>query len=247
MDMQRKLLVGAAVIVLAAAAWVIYSGNQREEDTANDESFEVFASVSFMCSFGTDFIAEFPESFDRVSIIENGETVRTLERADGTGTRFVNSEYEYLFAGEEVNVLRTSDQFADTCMQPFDPNNAPFNFGDAAEGGGSEQPDPALVVGESIQGTWRSLDDEAFTREFRDDGTMVDRYDGEVTSTSSWQTFADVAPSEVSFPIEPNTVYIRALEEDGMMLHFKVVKLTPEELEMIYLEGSGTLRFSFVE
>lgn len=245
--MQRRLLVGVAVVVLSAGAWAVYSGNQRDKDA---ESPAAFASVSFMCEQGQNFIAEFPESFDQVAIIESGETVRTLMRADGAGARFVDDEYEYLFAGEEANVMRKTDGFATTCRQPFDANNAPFNFGDTGEGGGDEQPDPALVVTGSIQGMWQSVDDDAFTREFRSDGTMVDSYDGEVTSTATWHTFMNVAPTEVAFPIEPDAVYLRVFEADGdeaSTLHFKIVKLTPEELEMIYMEGGGTLRFTLVE
>lgn len=251
--MNSKVAVIVLLVLLAGASFVIYSQNRSERmneaEAENGTGDEPAASVSFICADDSYFIAEFPAAFDEVSVVVDGETVRTLPRVAGDGQRFETDSHVYVFAGEEATVTTKGSGAATTCSQPFDPNNAPFNFGDAGEGGG-ERPDASLVVSESILGTWQSVDDEQFTREFRGDGTVIDRYDGAEVSTGTWIAFTADAPLAVSFPLEPDTVYIRMAEEEGdeaTTLHFKLTTLTPEELELVYMERGGALRFTFVD
>lgn len=110
--------------------------------------------------------------------------------------------------------------------------------------------DTSLIVSESIVGKWQSTQDPKSVREFKSDGTMVDIYDGKVVSTNLWVAFTKAnAPKMVAFPIEEGAVYIQATEKGTAQdtLDFKVVKLTPEELELIYMTRGGVLTYKSIK
>lgn len=241
--MHTKVLIGVLVALLAAAGWVIYLDNQRQlADEGMDDRSSPAVSVSFICSDNSYFIAEFPDAFDSVSIVVGGEVARMLPRVDDDGQRFEDAQYVYVFAGEEVTVTNKTNGFQTVCDQPFDPNNAPYNFGDAAEGAGERQ-DAIDATRTNIVGMWRSVDDASFTRTFSANGTVVDEYDDSVTSTGSWEMFIDSNAPDVAFTLERDTVYLRIMD-DTEAFHYTVSRLTPEELELIYMEGGGALRFT---
>lgn len=112
-------------------------------------------------------------------------------------------------------------------------------------GEGLEQ-DLAPIVREGIIGRWKSLDDAKFTREFKADGTLVDSYEGGDDLGGTWTVFSDQSPEDVAFPIESLTAYVQ-MAADGDLFNFKVIKLTPEELELIYMDRGGVLRFQRVQ
>ena len=94
------------------------------------------------------------------------------------------------------------------------------------------------------------IDDEKFIREFRSGGVVIDSYEGEDPSDGDWIAFTDDnAPSDLLFPLEQDTVYIQirigGTQEE--ILNFKLTRLTPEELELIYMDRGGSLRFSRVQ
>ncbi len=111
---------------------------------------------------------------------------------------------------------------------------------------GGDRQDVLLIVSESIQGEWTSSDDPRFTREFRAGGVVVDSYNGEIASQGTWQAFTSVRPLDVAFPVEENTVYLKLVMSGTQdeALHFKIVKLTPETLDLIYMDRGGALTFT---
>jgi len=56
-------------------------------------------------------------------------------------------------------------------------------------------------------------------------------------------------PPEVPYPLEDNAVYIQMTMTGTQAdtLNFKLTKLTPEELELVYMERGGVLRFKRVQ
>lgn len=240
--MSTKILIGVLIALLAAAGWVIYSNNQTHQDQPEDAAL---TSVSFICGDGSHFIAEFPDDMRTLSVVIDGVTVRTLSAVAGAGTRFANAEYTYVFAGEDVTV--TAHNFSTVCSQPLDPNLAPYNFGDPGEGNGTN--DMAGAVTANIVGTWQSTDDEKFVRKFNGDGTMADLYDGAITATGTWTAFTADDQMNLAFTVEPHSVYLALTMADmpDEPLHFKVLKLTPEEVSLMYMERGGTLSFTKVE
>lgn len=158
------------------------------------------------------------------------------------GQRFQAGNIIFVGAGEEVTI--TLPETVLHC-EPMPSAEAPFNFGDAGEGGGVK-PDVALVVSESIVGKWQSLDDPLFVREFKDGNIATDWHDGVEVSSGSFTVFDKARAPELSFPLEENAVYIQ-MKMSGTQddtLTFKLAKMTPEELELIYMERGGTLRFT---
>lgn len=110
------------------------------------------------------------------------------------------------------------------------------------------RPDLAKVVGESILGTWQSIDDKKYVREFRKNNVLIDYYDKVQDRDTEWYAFTSETQlhTEVPYPLQENTVYI-LIATDHEALFFEVVKVTPEELELIFLNRGGALRFTRVE
>ena len=115
-------------------------------------------------------------------------------------------------------------------------------------GEGLEQ-DLAPIVAASIVGKWQSVDDEKFIREFKADGTALDTYEGEADVSATWKAFSTKSPVEVAFPIEADTAYVQMTvnTEEAQTLNFQVVKVTPEDLELIYMDRGGILVFKKVQ
>jgi membrane-bound inhibitor of C-type lysozyme len=224
-------------------------------------------SASFGCKDNTHFIAQFPNE-NTLGIIVDGKLVRAVPHVSGDGQRYEDATYVYVFAGEEATVTNKAAKKTTTCEQPMDPNNAPMNFGDAAEGGAgfatvsgatsagangsasSTKPDTATLVAHSIIGTWKSTEDEKFVRVFGIDGMATDFYDGKaVTAGGKWQVFTGEKPLKVSFPVEKNAIYIQMTVSGSQSdtLNFKLGKLTPEDLDLIYVDRGNTNSFTRVK
>ncbi len=227
---MKKIIIGAvAIAAMGGVAWYAY-----KKEAVPADGFLLSASMA--CADGTYFIAEFP-SPDKVDIVVDGEAMRTLPLVSGAGQRFEDADYVYVFAGEEATVTAKATGAVTTCGQPMDPNNAPVNFGDEGEGAGTK-PDMARIVGESIIGKWQSADDAKFVREFKAGGAVADWYDGKLVSNGT------MAVSE-----KDGATYV-TLTMSGTQaenLHFKLAKLTPEELELVYMDRGGVLRFTAVK
>lgn len=260
--MSTKITIAILVIIIAILGWSTYksyknsaptntnTGTMNETVPTNEGSSVV--SVSFICPDKNHFIAEFPKDGE-VNIIVLGDLARTVPKVAGVGQRYEDNAYVYVFAGEEVNVTTKSTKKTITCTQPVDPNNAPVNFGDMDEGGagfgGSTQPDVSFVVSKSIVGQWKSNEDAKFTREFKSNGTISDSYEGKIVSTGKWQVFTSVKPLKVSFPIEANAVYVQmtASGSQAETLNFRVNKLTPETLELMYMDRGSVNTFTRIK
>lgn len=245
--MSNKIFLGAVIIVIIAAGYIIYTNRAVEEVTP------VFGDgVSFICEDGSNFIANFSADMNSVSVVEAGEVRLTLQNTSDNAIpyRFADNSHTYTFIGEEVVVKEESSGRTFVCRQPFDPNNAPHNFGDVSEDKEEVETDATLAVSQNILGTWRSLDDQRFNREFRADGTFTDSYEGDRDTRGVWRVYTgDTLPKE-SLTFEPanDETYLMLTDDitPELVMHFRLDKLTSEELEMTYMEGNGILRFVFV-
>ncbi|MEK7133465.1 MAG: hypothetical protein AAB804_00150 [Patescibacteria group bacterium] len=102
----------------------------------------------------------------------------------------------------------------------------------------------ASAVSRAMVGVWRSGDEQKFTREFRDDGTVVDRYEGDKTATKSgiWGAFtADMAPEGTTGLVE-GVVYIQ-MTFAGESMYFAVTKAA-DTLELVYLNSASGPNFT---
>ncbi len=124
------------------------------------------------------------------------------------------------------------------------PEEVSTEFGDDGDEGGTVV-DPTSAVTEGIVGKWQSIDDANFVREFKAGGTAVDTYEGDaaLTTTDTWIVFTSLnVDKDFKGTPEKDAVYIK-LKTRTDNLYFKLAKLTPENLELIYLDRGTTLRF----
>ncbi|MDQ5912203.1 MAG: MliC protein [Patescibacteria group bacterium] len=128
-------------------------------------------------------------------------------------------------------------------------NSVPSNITPATP----TSPDIAQIVSQSIVGVWKSTQDEKFTREFTNAGVIVDYYDNKAVTTGTWVAFTNQKPLKVSFPLEKEVVYIQMTTTDNhagipdSTLNFKLTKLTPEILELIYMDRGGMNTFTRIQ
>jgi len=112
-------------------------------------------------------------------------------------------------------------------------------------GEGLEQ-DLAPIASQNIIGKWQSINDAKFVREFKADGVVIDNYGSEFTLTDKWKVFTKNSGLETSFPLEDDTAYLEFSNGQESM-YFKITKVTPEELELIYMDRGSILRFKKVQ
>ena len=107
------------------------------------------------------------------------------------------------------------------------------------------------IVSASIVGKWQSTDDAKFVREFKVDGKVTDRYENKTVTSGAWQVFTKDKPLSVAvaFALETDTAYLQIAESGSQTekLNFKLVKLTPEELELVFMDRGGTLKFTRIK
>ncbi len=86
--------------------------------------------ASFRCDDDSSFIATFPPAMDKVTISSEGEDNVFPKVASTSGKKYENDAWTFLFKGETATVMFRADGKTSVCKPPFDPNNAPMNFGD---------------------------------------------------------------------------------------------------------------------
>lgn len=243
--MANKIFLGMLALLIILGGYVIYTNNQS--DGVEEKMGE---QVSFNCSPNNSFVAEFSFDMAKLNVVQNGEVKYTLPNIGNEDTpyRFGNSDMEYTFVGEEAIVTDLKTGENKVCSQPLDQNNAPYNFGDSGEGAGANQQDLSITVGENIVKTWKSVDDNKFTRTFGTDGTFTDSYEGGTNTKGNWVVFTKDSGLTTEFPLEDNTVYLRLLTGSAPedVMHFKILKISSEELELVYMERGGTLKFTAI-
>jgi hypothetical protein len=96
-----------------------------------------------------------------------------------------------------------------------------------------------------VIGKWQSNEDPKFIREIRNDGVVVDRYEGQDDSEGLWMVFTKEIP-DASFtaPIEEGVVYLSIAMGEDEKYYFKVTKADGATLELGYLDRGSTLSFS---
>lgn len=244
-------IIGLVAIIILIGGGYWYT-QQSKSDSAMMAS--TMGSYAYMCENGSGFTMTPSDDVSEVTLEAGSQgmftgTVRLAKMGDANHFETTSGNLiVFSGAGEEVQLTVGSE--TTVCNPVPSQDMAPWNWGDAGEGAGSMQQDASLIVSESIVGKWQSTQDPKSVREFKADGTMVDIYDGKVVSTNLWVAFTkDNAPKMVAFPIEDSSVYIQATEKGTAQntLDFKVVKLTPEELELIYMSRGGTLTYKAVK
>ncbi len=92
-------------------------------------------------------------------------------------------------------------------------------------------------------GKWQSTDDAKFTREFREDGTVTDMYEGDASATANgtWSQVVDVAAEPIQLPAVGGATILK-LVLDGEAYYFAIsADTTADKLVLINLGGRGNI------
>lgn len=103
----------------------------------------------------------------------------------------------------------------------------------------------------NVIGMWQSTEDPKFTREIRNDGVVIDRYQGEEDSDGLWMVFTkDIPDTSFTGPIEEGAVYLSMAMSEDEKYYFRVTNAGGQRLDLIYLpagqaglDRGGTLSF----
>ena len=253
--MNAKILVSAIVVlVVAVGAWFLLKNYQAPVTNTQSSETEDMGSYAYTCDNGSQFTMAPADDVSSLTISAGSQGIFTgtvTLTGDNTGVHFEGmlgtQKITFDGAGEEVRLVVGAA--STVCMPVANADMAPWNWGDAGEGAGSLRQDASLIVSESIVGTWQSADDVKFVREFKTGGKVQDWYDGTVVSSGTFTAFTSVNPIKVSFPLQAGTVYLQ-LKMSGSQagtLNFKLNKLTPEALELTYMDRGGVLKFTAVK
>ena len=103
-------------------------------------------------------------------------------------------------------------------------------------------------AGTALAGVWQSAEDARFTREFRADGTVIDRYEGTdgATISGTWSFVADPASEQAELPVVKDAKVVKVQFPEEVM-YFAVTEISATSLSMAYLSGNGSLEFSRVQ
>lgn len=92
-------------------------------------------------------------------------------------------------------------------------------------------------------GKWKSTEDAKFTREFREDGTVTDMYEGDASATASgtWSQVVDVSVEPIQLPAVGGATILK-LVLGGESLYFAIsTDTTSDKLVLINLGGRGNI------
>jgi len=244
--MQKTILGVVAAVVVAGGGWYFYMNGQGELQ-------QDLGSYAYSCDNGSQFTMAPSADMSSVKLSAGSQgmfsgDVTLSNIAGAEGARYEGGNITFVGAGEEVQLTVGSEKAV--CNPVQSQELAPWNWGDAGEGGGSIKQDTSLIVTENMLGKWQSVDDAKYVREFKEKDAVVDWYDGKTVSTGLWVAFTkEKAPKIFPYTMDTSSVYLQ-LTMTGTQadtLNFRISKVTPEELELVYLDRGGVLRFKRVQ
>lgn len=250
--MNNTVLGVVAAVIVVGGGWYFYMQKQPGAPIAPAELYEEsMGAYPYICDNGARFTMEPSADMATLTLTPGaGATFAktVLAQANSTaGARYEGGNMVFVGAGE--GVLLTIGTATVNCNPEPSQEMAPFNWGDAGEGGGVKQ-DTSLIVTENMIGKWQSADDAKFVREFKAGDAVVDWYDNKKVSEGLWVAFTkDKAPKVFQYPMNDRSIYLQMTVSGTQAdtLNFTINKVTPEELELIYLDRGGVLKFKRVQ
>jgi hypothetical protein len=114
--------------------------------------------------------------------------------------------------------------------------------------GDTAAPPPLAAVAHAVLGVWQSTDDTRLSREFRADGTAIDRYEGDPDGSQSgvWLLFSGSAPPPEFAghrTFSAKGVYLE-IRENGDTALFGITAVDRSALQMINIDRGNTLTFN---
>ena len=109
--------------------------------------------------------------------------------------------------------------------------------------------DQSIAARIQILGIWRSTQDPKFTREFKNDGKVIDAYDGSSpNSNGRWVIFTKQMPID-ALPevLEDGAVYLSIAAPESEAQYFKIASINSHELQLVYLDRGGVISFTKIQ
>lgn len=242
---MQKIIIGlVALVVVLVGGWLIY--NKTAVPVGE------FGTYPYQCDTFSFWMLPNADLTELTVVPGSGagfsKTVLMPDTNAG-GVAFKGGDLRLVGAGESVDL--SVQGVGHQCSPVPNPDAAPLNWGDPADAG-SIKPDVRVVVGETMQGRWRSTEDAKFTRAFLEQGNVVDRYSGEVVSTGTYAVFTKNLPpiEPPQFPLEDNAVYVQLTMSGSQseVLNFKVsLNAEGDQLTLIYMDRGGATTYTRVE
>lgn len=94
-----------------------------------------------------------------------------------------------------------------------------------------------------VVGKWKSTEDAKFTREFREDGTVTDMYEGDASATSNgtWNQVVDVAAEPFEFPAVGGATFLKLVFGSETYYFSVSADTTADKLVLVHLSGRGNV------
>ncbi|MBP9757398.1 MAG: hypothetical protein KBD06_02250 [Candidatus Pacebacteria bacterium] len=234
----------AAVIAVVFIGVVLFTKYDRD---GVEQIADTTGGYAYVCADGVEFRISPASDMSSIRIIpgsnapfQEADVIQKDTQTYGTG------DFTLTGAGEHVRLITGGVTYE--CDPVPSQTDAPFNWGDPSEGAGASQ-DAAAAVRVNIVGKWRSVEDPLFVREFFESGNVLDSYDEDPSLRQAWTAFTkgDSERLSLDMPLDDNTVYVAIYEGSDPQLIFSVDMLTPEALEMTYMDRGNKLKFTRVQ
>ncbi|MBP9757538.1 MAG: hypothetical protein KBD06_02970 [Candidatus Pacebacteria bacterium] len=239
---MKHTYAAAAVIAIVFIGVVLFT---QYDKAPIEQIADTNGSYAYTCADGVEFRMSPSSDMSSIRIIPGpNASFREAELIQKDTQTYGTGAFTFTGAGEHVRLITGGTTYE--CDPVPSQTDAPFNWGDPAEGAGASQ-DAAAAVSANIIGKWRSVQDPLFMREFFADGTVVDSYDGDPSLRQTWTAFTKQKPEASKFELMDGITYMQIKEGDDSVLTFSVDKLTPETLEMTYVDRGNKLAFERVQ
>ncbi len=109
--------------------------------------------------------------------------------------------------------------------------------------------DQSIAARIQILGIWRSTQDSKFTREFKNDGKVIDAYEGSsLNSDGRWVIFTKQMPIDaLPEALEDGAVYLSIAAPESEAQYFKIASINSHELQLVYLDRGGIISFTKIQ
>ena len=113
---------------------------------------------------------------------------------------------------------------------------------------GDEAGDAAETM-RNLIGVWQGVQDTKFTRTFRNDGSVIDDYEGSSPDSEGlWMVFTKEIPDGSYIDtLQPGAVYLSMAMSESERLYFQVTRIDATTLELVFLKGGGVLSFQRIQ
>jgi copper homeostasis protein (lipoprotein) len=109
---------------------------------------------------------------------------------------------------------------------------------------------PALLPeAQKLVGIWRSTQDTKYTREFKAEGAVIDKYEGTTNDTQSgvWNVITDPTTIPTTLPAVGNATFINVVFGQDIFYYSVAASSTPDHLSLVGLNGKSNLDFNRVK